>query len=116
MLTQRANGEVQCVSCNLCATACPAYCIEILSTANFDDPAHPKAPERFEIDYSRCIFCGFCVEACPEDAIRMVKDVPDLPGFDRTAMWGKMDLLMQWHPITNPRKPYPPPPPRAETQ
>jgi len=31
-------------------------------------------------------------------------------------MWGKMDLLMQWHPITNPRKPYPPPPPRAESQ
>ena len=92
VLTQRANGEVQCVSCNLCATACPAYCIEILSNANFGDPAHPKAPERFEIDYSRCIFCGFCVEACPEDAIRMVKDVPDLPGFDRTAMWGKMDL------------------------
>ena len=52
VLTQRANGEVQCVSCNLCATACPAYCIEILSHANFADPAHPKAPERFEIDYS----------------------------------------------------------------
>jgi NADH-quinone oxidoreductase subunit I len=114
VLTQRENGEVQCVSCNLCATACPAYCIEILSTANFADRAHPKAPQRFEIDYSRCIFCGFCVEACPEDAIRMVQDVPDLPGFDRTAMWGKMDLLLQWHPITNPRKPYPPPPPRDQ--
>ena len=114
VLTLRANGEVQCVSCHLCATACPAYCIEILSRANFDDPGHPKAPERFEIDYSRCIFCGFCVEACPEDAIRMVKDIPDLPGFDRTAMWGKMDLLLHWHPITNPRKPYPPAPPRAD--
>ena len=93
------NGEVQCVSCNLCATACPAYCIEILSSANFDDPAHPKAPERFEIDYSRCIFCGFCVEACPEDAIRMVKDVPDLPGFDRTAMWedGPPDAVASDH-------------------
>ena len=30
VLTQRANGEVQCVACNMCATACPAYCIEIL--------------------------------------------------------------------------------------
>jgi NADH-quinone oxidoreductase subunit I len=110
VLTQRPNGEVQCISCNMCATVCPAYCIEILSKADFNDPAHPKAPERFEIDYSRCIFCGFCVEACPEDAIRMVKDVPNLPGFDRQQMWGKIDLLKLWHPLTDPRKRYPSPP------
>jgi NADH-quinone oxidoreductase subunit I len=107
VLTRRANGEVQCVSCNMCATACPAYCIEILSTANLDDPCHPKAPERFEIDYSRCIFCGFCVEACPEDAIRMVKDVPDMPGFDRDNMWATQDLLMNWRPTSDPAKVYP---------
>ena len=107
VLTQRANGEVQCVSCNMCATACPAYCIEIVSSANFADRAHPKAPERFEIDYSRCIFCGYCVEACPEDAIRMSRDIPDLPGFDRGNMWGKIDLLTQWQPAKNPRKRYP---------
>jgi NADH-quinone oxidoreductase subunit I len=107
VLTQRADGQVQCVACNLCATACPAYCIEIEATANFDEPSHPKSPARFEIDYSRCIFCGFCVEACPEDAIRMVKEVPDLPGFDRDIMWGRKDLLMNWHPLKDPRKPYP---------
>ena len=50
-----------------------------------DDPAHPKYPVRFEIDYSRCVFCGLCVEACPEDAIRMVKEVPAFPGDDRTT-------------------------------
>ena len=107
MLPQRPDGDVQCVSCNLCATACPAYCIEILSKADFGDPAHPKSPERFEIDYSRCIFCGYCVEACPEDAIRMVKEVPDFPGFDRRDMWGRIDLLKLWHPMTDPRKHYP---------
>jgi NADH-quinone oxidoreductase subunit I len=117
VLTQRPNGEVQCVACNMCATVCPAYCIEIVAVANFADPAHPKSPQRFEIDYSRCIFCGFCVEACPEDAIRMVKDVPNLPGFDRDDMWNKKDLLMHWHPLADPAKPYPvpapPPPERA---
>ena len=110
VLTQRPNGEVQCVSCNMCATVCPAYCIEILAKADFGDRAHPKSPERFEIDYSRCIFCGFCVEACPEDAIRMVQDAPDLPNFDRSTMVGTIDLLKLWHPLTDPRKRYPAPP------
>ncbi len=110
VLTQRPDGSPQCVACNMCATACPAYCIEIEAGANPADGAHPKSPVRFEIDYSRCIFCGFCVEACPEDAIRMVKDVPDLPGFDRDAMWGHRDLLLRWRPLADPRKPYPPAP------
>ncbi|HEY6925611.1 MAG TPA: 4Fe-4S binding protein [Steroidobacteraceae bacterium] len=114
VLTQRPNGEVQCVSCNLCATSCPAYCIEIVSKADFAEAAHPKSPERFEIDYSRCIFCGFCVEACPEDAIRMVQDVPDLPGFDRWNMISKIDLLKRWHPLADPRKSYPVDPDKAQ--
>ncbi len=111
ILTRRPDGRPQCVACNMCATVCPAQVIEIDAAFDPDDPTHPKYPARFEIDYSRCIFCGFCVEACPEDAIRMVKDVPDLPGFDRDAMWGTRDLLLQWHPLTDPRKPYPPAPP-----
>jgi NADH-quinone oxidoreductase subunit I len=110
VLTRRTDGEVQCVACNMCATICPAYCIEIVAKADFADPVHPKSPARFEIDYSRCIFCGFCVEACPEDAIRMVKDTPNLPGFDRRAMWGTKDLLAGWQPASDPRKPYPPAP------
>jgi NADH-quinone oxidoreductase subunit I len=107
VLTLRPNGQLQCVACNMCATACPAYCIEIVAKADFADAAHPKSPARFEIDYARCIFCGFCVEACPEDAIRMHKDVPGFPAFDRSAMWGGVDLLTQWKPMRDARKAYP---------
>ena len=89
--------------------------IEIEAGFDPDDPAHPKFPIRFEIDYSRCIFCGFCVEACPEDAIRMVPDVPGLTVTDRSdGMWlGKQELL-NWQPARDPAKPYPPRPAKGD--
>ena len=113
ILTQRPDGSPQCVACNMCATVCPAKVIEIEAVYNPEDTAHPKSPARFEIDYSRCIFCGLCVEACPEDAIRMVKDVPNLPGPDRHAMWIKMDELLGWQPASDVAKPYPPAPAKS---
>ena len=87
ILTQRPDGRPQCVACNMCATVCPAQVIEI--------------------DYSRCVFCGLCVEACPEDAIRMVKETPDLPGFDRGRMWLTQEELLNWQPSQDVAKPYP---------
>jgi NADH-quinone oxidoreductase subunit I len=110
VLTQRPDGSPQCVACNMCATVCPAQVIEIEAAYNPDDLAHPKSPARFEIDYSRCVFCGLCVEACPEDAIRMVKDVPNFPGPDRRVMWAGKEELMSWQPASDVAKPYPPAP------
>jgi NADH-quinone oxidoreductase subunit I len=108
VLTQRPDGRPQCVACNMCATVCPAKVIEIEAAFDPDDAAHPKYPARFEIDYSRCIFCGLCVEACPEDAIRMVKEVPDLPSHDRDRMWLSLTELLEWRPQSDVAKPYPP--------
>ena len=107
VLTQRPDGKPQCVACNMCATVCPAKVIEI--EAGFDplDLAHPKFPVRFEIDYSRCIFCGLCVEACPEDAIRMAKEVPNLPSTTRHDMWLTMEEMLSWQPQSDVAKPYP---------
>ena len=113
ILTQRPDGRLQCVACNLCATVCPAQVIEIDAAFDPDDPAHPKYPARFEIDYSRCVFCGLCVEACPEDAIRMAKEVPDLPAADRWTMWLGREELLAWQPQSDVAKPYPPAPPRV---
>ena len=110
ILTLRADGsgKPQCIACNMCATVCPAKVIEIEAAFDPDDAAHPKYPARFEIDYSRCIFCGLCVEACPEDAIRMVKEVPDLPSHDRDRMWLSLTELLEWRPQRDVAKPYPP--------
>jgi NADH-quinone oxidoreductase subunit I len=58
------------------------------------------------------VFCGFCVEACPEDAIRMVKETPDLPGFDRDRMWLGKEELLNWQPRADVAKPYPVRPPK----
>jgi NADH-quinone oxidoreductase subunit I len=110
ILTQRPDGRPQCIACNMCATVCPAQCIEIDASFDPADAAHPKSPSRFEIDYSRCIFCGMCVEACPEDAIRMVKIVPELPAADRGRMWITLSELLTWQPARDVAKPYPPHP------
>jgi NADH-quinone oxidoreductase subunit I len=108
VLTQRPDGSPQCIACNMCATVCPAKVIEIDAALDLADPAHPKYPARFEIDYSRCIFCGLCVEACPEDAIRMVPDVPNFPSGNRARMWIAKEELLTWCPQSNVAKPYPP--------
>jgi NADH-quinone oxidoreductase subunit I len=108
VLTQRPDGRPQCVACNMCATVCPAKVIEIEVAFDPGDPAHPRYPARFEIDYSRCVFCGLCVEACPEDAIRMVPDVPDLTTDDRDRLWLSLDELLHWNPQRDVAKPYPP--------
>jgi len=107
VLTQRPDGSPQCIACNMCATVCPAKVIEIDAALDLNDPAHPKYPARFEIDYSRCIFCGLCVEACPEDAIRMVPEVPDFPSGNRWRMWIAKEELLTWHPLKDVAKPYP---------
>ncbi len=116
VLVRRTDGSPQCVACNLCATVCPARVIEIEAVLDAHDAAHPKSPARFEIDYSRCVFCGLCVEACPEDAIRMVKQVPNLPGANRQAMWLGKEELLNWQPAANAAKPYAARPPREGGQ
>ena len=69
-LMMREDGNVRCVACMCCPTACPAHCITIVP-AETDDKGIEKKPAVFEIDELRCVVCGLCVEACPCDAIRM---------------------------------------------
>jgi len=67
---RKEDNSIACVACFMCATACPAECIEIVAKER-EDSVDEKMPAIFNIDLLECIFCGYCVEACPCDAIRM---------------------------------------------
>lgn len=91
-LNKDDEGRVKCVACFLCATACPAHCIDIVGgEAPWSD--REKYPLSFVIDELRCIFCGMCEEACPVNAIELTS-LFDLTGASREEMiFDKQKLL-----------------------
>ncbi len=93
-LNKDEQGRVKCVACMLCATACPAHCIDIVGAPAPEDwPDREKYPESFVIDELRCIYCGMCEEACPVDAIELT-GLYDLTGLSREEMiYDKTKLL-----------------------
>ncbi len=85
-LNRDHDDRVKCVACYMCATACPAHCIDIVAApapAEWKD--REKYPETFAIDELRCIYCGMCEEACPVDAIELTT-LYDLTGLSREEM------------------------------
>jgi NADH-quinone oxidoreductase subunit I len=93
-LTIGEDGAMKCTACFLCATACPARCINI-EAAELGGGRVEKYAVRYEIDTLRCVYCGLCVEACPCDAIRMDTAVhPRIAGFRRGDFIEDKDILM----------------------
>lgn len=85
------QGKPRCVSCNLCARACPPMAISMQSH-EIEGPKE-REPQWFEINMLRCIYCGFCEEVCPEEAIVMSKEY-DLTFQDREEAIFGMDRLL----------------------
>jgi NADH-quinone oxidoreductase subunit I len=86
------EGKPRCVSCNLCAKACPPMAISMQS--HDIGGAKEREPQWFEINMLRCIYCGFCEEVCPEEAIVMSKEY-DMTFQDRSeAVFGLERLLI----------------------
>ncbi len=92
LLTSREDGSPKCVACYMCATACPANCIEI-EAAEHPDSSIEKYPREFKIDFLRCVFCGLCVEACPKEAIVMTRDYETSFSSREEAIYSKDKLL-----------------------
>jgi len=91
-LNRDEQGRVKCVACYMCATACPAHCIDIVAAAS-PWPDREKYPETFVIDELRCIYCGMCEEACPVDAIELTS-LFDLTGLSREEMMFDKEKLL----------------------
>ncbi|GAB5521144.1 MAG: NADH-quinone oxidoreductase subunit I [Rhodothermales bacterium] len=93
------EGRPRCVSCNLCAKACPPMAISMESAETGD--VKEREPAWFEINMLRCIYCGFCEEVCPEEAIVMSKQY-DLTFQHRDeAIFGLERLLMPAEQLTD---------------
>src|SRR5882757_3367677 len=97
-LNKDDEGRVKCVACFLCATACPAHCIDIIG-AEAPWPDREKYPQSFVIDELRCIYCGMCEEACPVDAVELTA-LFDLTGASREEMIFDKEKLLSVYDAT----------------
>ncbi|MCC7344423.1 NADH-quinone oxidoreductase subunit I [Deltaproteobacteria bacterium PRO3] len=96
-LMRRPDETPRCTACMLCATACPADCIEIVA-AEHPDPRVEKYPAVYNINLLRCVYCSLCVEACPCDAIRMDTMKIEQAGYTREHFIVDKEYLLKNHP------------------
>ena len=90
------NGETLCISCDLCAIACPENLIVVTSVRN--PQTRRKDLVHFTYDLSRCMFCGLCEDACPVDALELTQDF-ELANYSREgAIWDRQMLEEGPHP------------------
>lgn len=102
-LNKDSQGRVKCVACFLCATACPAHCIDIVAEESpWSD--RDKYPRSFTIDELRCIYCGMCEEACPVDAIELTS-LYNLTGRSREEMVFDKEKLLSVYDATKENEP-----------
>ena len=84
------TGETLCISCNLCALACPEDLIVVVSER--DPKSSRKVLQEFTFDTSRCLFCGLCQEACPVNAIELTQHF-ELAAYDKNgSKWDRFKL------------------------
>ena len=84
------NNETLCISCNLCAIACPENLIVVGWERNPETKR--KDLTTFIYDTSRCMFCGLCEDVCPVDALELTQDF-ELASYTREGqIWDRRML------------------------
>lgn len=92
VLLSDTEGALKCVSCELCARACPVQCIEIQS---HKEPGQKiKVLDVYNLDATWCMYCGLCAEACPFDALAM-SDQYELADYDLGSLVYNRDRLAE---------------------
>jgi len=84
------TNETLCISCDLCALACPENLIVVSSERNPN--TRRKELTNFTYDLSRCMFCGLCEDACPVDALELTQDF-EMANYSREGLiWHRETL------------------------
>jgi len=97
VLKRDDKGAERCTACGLCAVACPAEAITMVSAERQIGEENLYREEKYaavyEINMLRCIFCGLCEEACPKEAIFLTPELV-ISNYERESfIYGKDKLV-----------------------
>lgn len=82
----------KCISCSLCAMACPNKVITLTSEK---DENNKKVLKTYQMDLGRCLFCGLCTEACPTSALTVTQEFENAVFDVRDMSWNMIEHSKQ---------------------